>query len=93
MLDHLPRAERIQALKAAILACRTRQEHDHQEEAGYLDLLAREEATLGDPAACSGLIDSNPYCGVPVAPAGFSGDLVDPASGKPCGGAGPGGSR
>jgi hypothetical protein len=100
-LDQLPLGKRIVALAAAVQASRARQEQDKQEEATYLDLLAKAEAEVTGKAPgsegveLSGLIESNPYA--PEAPptkdgAEAQGDMVDPATGESSGGHAPGGS-
>jgi hypothetical protein len=99
-LEQLPLGKRVETLKAAVLAARARQEQDKQEEATYLDLLAKAESEVTGKApgsegvVLSGLIESNPYDpgAAPTAPAGHQGDYVDPATGESVGGAGPGGS-
>jgi hypothetical protein len=98
-LEQLPLGVRVQTLKAAVLAARARQEQDKQEEATYLDLLAKAESEVTGKAPgsegveLSGLIESNPYDpgAAPTAPAGQHGDLVDPRTGESSGGAQHGG--
>jgi hypothetical protein len=98
-LEQLPLGVRVQTLKAAVLATRARQEQDKQEEATYLDLLAKAESEVTGKApgsegvVLSGLIESNPYDpgAPPTRPGGTQGDLVDPNTGESAGGAAPGG--
>lgn len=98
-LDQLPLGQRVRALTDAVKASRARQEQDKQEEAEYLDLLAKAEAEVTGKAPgsegveLSGLIESNPYDpnAAPTAPSGQQGDLVDPATGELSGGGAPGG--
>jgi hypothetical protein len=99
-LDQLPLGQRIVTLARAVNAARARQEQDKQEEAYYLDLLAKAEAEVTGKARgsegveLSGLIEQNPYNpgAAPTAPPGQQGDLVDPRTGESFGGAGTGGS-
>lgn len=99
-LEQLPLGKRIVALAAAVEASRARQAQDQQEEAGYLDLLAKAEAEVTGKApgsegiALSGLIENNPYApGAPPTDDAAQGDLVDPQTGESSGGAPTGGSE
>jgi hypothetical protein len=99
-LEQLELGKRIGALTAAVLAARARQEQDKQEEATYLDLLAKAEAEVTGKApgaegvALSGLIESNPYApGAPPTDDAAEGDIVDPQTGESAGGTPSGGSE
>jgi hypothetical protein len=97
-IEQLELGLRVKTLKEAVEASRARKQQCEQEEAGYLDMLARAEAEVTGKAPghegveLSGLIRENPYAaGTPPAAATKEGDAVDPASGKGAGGAPSGG--
>lgn len=96
-IDQLPLAQRIPVLADSVRAARARKEQDEQEEARWMDLLAKAEAEVTGKAPgsegvpLSGLIaeGENPY-NPDAAPAGDApaqGDQVDPLTGESSGGA------
>jgi hypothetical protein len=61
-VEQIPLPERIPALTQMVLSARGQKDAYAQQEAEYLDMLARAEAEIGNQAIPkSGLIEQNPY--------------------------------